>query len=62
MNGYYGRRLSPADIKFTQDSVAMCFQNDTEINAALEEIAKGSLAVTSFPKIRIRDQDGEYYR
>ena len=57
-----GMQLSPSDIKFTQDSVAMCFQNDTEINAALEEIAKGSLAVTSFPKIRIRVLDGKKYR
>ena len=35
--------ISPEDVKFTQDSVAMCFQNNDELNKTCEAIAKNNL-------------------
>ena len=54
------RRLSPAQIQFTQDSVAMCFQNDEELNATCEKIAKGDLRADSLRTIRVRLINGVY--
>ena len=56
------RRLSPARIQFTQDSVAMCFQNDEELNATCEKIAKGTLLAASLRTIRVRLINGVYNR
>jgi len=57
-----GFSISPKDVKFTQDSVAMCFQNGKELNKACEEIAKGNLSASAFPNIRVLNIDGQYYR
>ena len=54
--------ISPEDVKFTQDSVAMCFQNNDELNKTCEEIAKNNLSVAVFPRIRVLNIDGEYFR
>ena len=54
--------LSPSNIKFAQDSIAMCFQNDKDVNATCEEIVKGNIKVTDFPPIYVRYIEGEYFR
>jgi len=61
---FWGSRfpISPEDVKFTQDSVAMCFQNDDELNKTCEEIAKGNLSSSAFPDIRVLKIDENYYR
>ena len=61
---FWGSRffLSPAEVLFTQDSVAMCFQNENELNKTCEEIAKNNLSATDFPNIRVLVEDGKYFR
>ena len=54
--------LSPAEVHFTQDSVAMCFQNENELNKTCEEIAKNNMSAAEFPNIRVLDENGKYFR
>ena len=65
MNGYNGRKqfsISPMDVKFTQDTIAMCFQNEDQVNHTCEKIAKGELRVNVFPPIRVLPVNGEICR
>ena len=56
--------LSPADIKFSQDSVAMSFQDKSKknLNQTCEEIALGEIELSDFPRIRVTKRNGKYYR
>ena len=66
MNNYNPNRslmiLSPSEIRFTQDTIAMCFQNDKEVNVTCEEIVKGNIKVSDFPYIRVLYREGYYFR
>ena len=55
-------KISPAKVRFTHDSVAMCFQTGLPINKACEEIAKGRMSVEEFPLIRVLHINGSYFR
>ena len=62
MNFGGSRFLSPSEVCFTQDSVAMCFQTGHELNKICEEIAKDNLSAANFPNIRVFVEDGKYFR
>ncbi|CAK8678768.1 unnamed protein product [Clavelina lepadiformis] len=53
--------LSPSKVKFTQDSVALCFKKGRPLNEVCEEIARGVLSADDFPNVRVLVRDGNYY-
>ena len=55
-------KAPPSSIKFSQGSIAMCFQNGDELNQTCEKIAKGTISVSAIPTIRILEFDGKWYR
>ena len=64
MNYFYqlAITLSPAEVKFTQDTVGQCFQNDNELNKTCEDIVKNIVSVRNIKKIRVVLMDDKYYR
>ena len=54
--------LNPAEVYFSQDSIAGCFKNKNEINRLCEEIAKEYGKIESIPKIRVVQIEEIYYR
>lgn len=54
--------LKPSEIRFTQDSIAMYFQNGEAINNVCERIALGELNIDDFPKIEVVPLDEFYFR
>ena len=61
-------RLSPAEIKFIQDSVAMRFQendkneNEKDLNETCEDIALQRTDISKIPRIKVTEKNGEFYR
>ena len=57
-------RVSPADVKFTQDSIAMSFKDKDrpDVNSTCVKIAIEELAVSSIPAIRVVNIRGVYNR
>ena len=57
-------RISPADVKFTQESIAMSFQDEDrpDLNSTCEKIAKKELEVSSIRTIRVVNINGIYNR
>ncbi|XP_076824816.1 uncharacterized protein LOC143470521 isoform X3 [Clavelina lepadiformis] len=53
--------LKPSEIRFTQDSIAMYFQNGEAINNVCERIALGELNIDDFPKIEVVPLDEFYF-
>ena len=56
--------VSPADLRFTQDSIEMSFQNNNlpDLNATCEKIAKKVFSEHKIPTMRVVNVNGIYYR
>ena len=57
-------RISPADVKFTQETIAMSFQDKDlpNLNSTCEKIAKKELAISTIRMIRVVNINGIYNR
>ncbi|XP_076825270.1 uncharacterized protein LOC143470867 [Clavelina lepadiformis] len=53
--------LSPLQIRFTQDSIGMYFQDGDEVNDACEKIALEKLSANQFPTIKTFKRDNQLY-
>ena len=53
--------LSPAEIRFMQDSISYRFRCGRYVNDAIEKIAKKEMRVDTLPMIQVLKKDGLYY-
>ena len=53
--------LSPADIRFMQDSICRIFRCKRNVNETIEKIEKRILNVGALPQIQVLKKDGHYY-
>ena len=56
--------VSPADVKFTQESVAMSFYNEIygNLNDTIKKIAHNELSIESIRPIRVTVMNNNFYR
>ena len=54
-------KLSPAKIRFMQDSISYKFRCGGYVNDAIEKIAKKEMRVDTLPMIQVLKKDGLYY-
>ncbi|CAI9723621.1 Hypothetical predicted protein [Octopus vulgaris] len=53
--------LSPSEIRYTQDSIASCFQNGNDIEDLILDIINGQTTPDKIRTIRVFFKDGKYY-
>ena len=53
--------LSPAEIRFMQDSICQRFRNGRSVNDTIEQISDGYMRVDDLPKIHVLIKNGYYY-
>ncbi|XP_036369109.1 uncharacterized protein LOC118767871 [Octopus sinensis] len=54
-------RLSPSDIRYTQDSIACKFRNGTTLTETISDLVKGTITPDGIPVISVYLKDGKYY-
>jgi filamentous hemagglutinin len=57
LDGY----ANPADIRFTQNSIANKFKNDSALQKAIDDLSSGKISPGAIPAIRVFEKNGVIY-